>query len=80
MNDPVLLALSNKFYDSFDPNVAKKNAQNLSEDLIRLSLSAHGHAFTKDITDSNKIKSKRSKERLLSTSLKITSSSLEFGH
>lgn len=80
MNDSVLLALSNKFYDSFDSNVAKKNAQNLLEDLIRLFLSACSHAFTKDIRNSNKKKSKSSKERLLSTSLKITSSRLEFGH
>ena len=47
----MLLALSNKFYDSFDSNVAKKNAQNLLEDLIRLFLSACSHAFTKDIKD-----------------------------
>ena len=78
IKDRVLLAQYHKVYGCVDPKVSKENALNLLEELISLYTRIRSHSFAKEITESHKMKSKRSKERSLRTSIKRTS--LEFGH
>ena len=59
--DPVLLAQYHKVYGCVDLKVSKENALNLLEELISLYLAIRSHSFVKDITESHKMKSKRSK-------------------
>ena len=59
--DPVLLAQYHKVYGCVDLKVSKENALNLLEELISLYLGIRSHFFAKDITESDKMKSKRSK-------------------
>ena len=80
LKDPVLLAQYHKVYGCVDPKVSKENALNLLEQLISLYLHIRSQSFAKDITESYKTKSKKSKERSLRTSIKRASGSLEFGH
>ena len=67
-------------YGFVNPNISKENALNLLEELISLFLRIRSHSFAKDITKNHKMKSKRSKERSLRTSIKRASDSLEFDH
>ena len=69
-----------KIYGSVHPKVSKENALNLLEELISLYLPIRSDSFAKDTTESHKMKSKRSKEPSLRTSIKRASGSLEFGH
>ena len=61
MKDPVLLTQYHKVYGCVDLKVSKENALNLLEELISLYLGIRSHSFAKDITESDKMKSKRSK-------------------
>ena len=80
MKDPVLLAEYHNFYGSVDPKFSKENALNLLEELISLYLRIRCHSFAKYIIESHKMKSQRSRERSLRTSIKRASGSLELGH
>ena len=80
MKDSVLLAQYHGVYGSVDPKVSNENALNLLEGQISLYLRIRSHSFAKDITESHKMKSKRSKELSFRTSIKRASGSLESGH
>ena len=62
MKDPVVLAQYHNIYGSVDPKVSKENALSFLEELISLYLRICSNSFVKDITESHKMKSKRSQE------------------
>ena len=67
-------------YSSVSPKVSKENAVNLLEELILLYLRIRSHSFAKDVKETFKMKSKKSKQRSLRTTIKKASIHLDYGH
>ena len=67
-------------YSSISPKVSKENAVNLLEELMLLYLRIRSHSFAKDVKETYKMKSKKSKERSLRTTIKKASIHSDYGH
>ena len=67
-------------YSSISPKVSKENAVNLLEELMLLYLRIRSHSFAKDVKETYKMKSKKSKERSLRTTIKTASIHSDYGH
>ena len=57
-------------YSSISPKVSKENAVNLLEELMLLYLRIRSHSFAKDVKETYKMKSKKSKQCSLRTAIK----------
>ena len=67
-------------YSSISPKVSKENAVNLLEELMLLYLRIRSHSFAKDVKETYKMKSKKSKERSLRTAIKKAYMHSDYGH
>ena len=67
-------------YSSISPKVSKENAVNLLEELMLLYLRIRSQSFAKDVKETYKMKSKKSKERSLRTTIKKASIHSDYRH
>ena len=67
-------------YSSISPKVSKENAVNLLEELMLLYLRIQSHSFAKNVKETYKMKSKKSKERSLRTTIKKASIHSDYRH
>ena len=67
-------------YSSINPKVSKENAVNLLEELMLLYLRIRSHSFSKDSKETYKMKSKKSKEHSLRTTIKKASIDSNYSH
>ena len=67
-------------YSSISRKVSKENAVNLLEELMLLYLRIQSHSFAKNVKETYKMKSKKSKERSLRTAIKKAYMHSDYGH
>ena len=67
-------------YSSISPKVSKENAVNLLEELMLLYLRIRSQSFAKNVKETYKMKSKKSKERSLRTAIKKAYMHSDYGH
>ena len=80
LKNPLVQSHYYNIYSSISRKVSKENAVNLLEELMLLYLRIRSHSFAKDVKETYKMKSKKSKERSLRTTIKTASIHSDYGH